>query len=381
LVNQTEISVKKVVSKQDLKLFVKLPWTLYTGNKHWVPPIISEQLELLTPGKNPFWDNAERELFLAYKGNTLVGRIAAIISKKYNRLHSEKMGFFGFYESINDEDVAAALYRACEQWLALRKMTYMRGPMNPNINETIGFLVEGSDEDPFVMMPYTLPCYPRLTEAQGFKKVKDVYAYWAETEKGMPKKVERIVKLLKKRYNIKVRHIDMKNLVGEASLIKKVHDEAWKENWGAVPFTKAEFEHTVMQLKSIAVPDLVPIVELDGKIVAMAVAVPDVNQILGFANGRLFPFGFLKVLFNQGKINRVRILILGVISKYRRYGFDALLYYEIFKAARKHGYIGGEFSWILEDNVDMIRIIERWGGIKTKTYRIYQKPIKKPLSA
>jgi GNAT superfamily N-acetyltransferase len=370
------IKIKTVRSKKDLRLFIKTAWPLYKDNPHWVPPLISDLEAMLTPGRNPFWENAERELFLASKDEKIVGRIAATLSRKHNELYKEKTGFFGFYESADDQDVAHALYGTAAQWLASRGMTHMRGPMNPNINEEIGFLVKGFDQDPFVMMPYTLPYYPNLAEAEGLAKIKDVHSYWAPTEDGMPTKVERIVNLIRKRYKITVRPIDMKNLAEEAVLIKEVHDEAWKDNWGAVPFTDAEFTHIVKQLKPIAIPDFVPIVELDGRIVAMAVATPDANQVLRYANGRLFPFGLIKILLNQHKVNRVRVLILGVLSAYRRCGFDALLYYELFKAARKHGFVGGEFSWILEDNLKMIHIIESWGGKITKTYRVYQKPIK-----
>lgn len=356
--------------------FIKMVWPLYKGNKHWVPPLISDTIEILTPGKNPFWDHAERDLYLALRDNQVVGRIAAIISWKHNEQYNEKTGFFGFYESIEDNEVAKALYEAAEDWLRLRGMTHIRGPLSPNINEEIGFLAEGFDQDPFVMMTYTHHYYLELTKANGFKKIKDIYSYWASTTDGMPDKVKRVAEVVKKRYNITVRPIDLKNVFREAELLKQVHDEAWSENWGAVPFTDAEFEQVVKKLKPIAIPELVPMVELDGKIVAMGVAVPDANQVLRYANGRLFPFGFIKVLANQRKVDRIRILILGVLSKYRKFGLDALLYYEIYKTVEKHGFVGGEFSWILEDNYNIIRVIEGWGGKRTKTYRIFQKPIK-----
>lgn len=369
------ISVRQVRTRKELREFVQLTWPLYKGNGHWVPPLISDLEAMLTPGKNPFWEHAERELFIAEKDGAIAGRIAATICRNHNKLYNEQTGFFGFFESVDDREVAHALIASASDWLREKGMTHIRGPMNPNINEEIGLLVDGFDQDPYVMMPYTLAYYPALLEGEGLKKIKDVYAYEAYTKDGMPEKVERIVGLLKKRYKVNVRPINMKKLDEEARLLKIVHDEAWKENWGAVPFTEAEFEHIVKQLKPIAVPDIVPIVELDGKPVAMAVAVPDANQILRFANGKMFPFGFLKVLFNQNKVNRIRILILGVLSKYRKYGFDALLYYSVFKGVEKHGFKGGEFSWILEDNVDIIRIIESWGSKRTKTYRIYQKPL------
>jgi GNAT superfamily N-acetyltransferase len=370
------IQIRKIRDRKNLREFIKMVWSLYEGNQHWVPPLISEVEAILTPGKYPFWENAERELFLAYRNDEIVGRIAAVISHKHNEVYGEKTGFFGFYESIDDQEVAHALYEAAEEWLSSKGMTHMRGPMNPNINEEIGFLVEGFDQDPFIMMPYTLTYYPDLVTKEGFRKIKDVYSYYAGTDAGMPGKVQRVADLIKKRYNVRVRSIDMKNLDEETALIKEVHDEAWKDNWGAVPFTEAEFTHIVKQLKTIAIPELVPIVELDGKVVAMGVAVPDVNQVLRLANGRMFPFGFIKVLLNQNKVNRIRVLILGVLSAYRRYGFDSLLYYEIYQAVKKYGFVGGEFSWILDDNVEMTRIIEGWGGKRTKTYRLYQKPVK-----
>jgi len=370
------IKIKRVRSRKDLLTFIKMAWPIYKGNKHWVPPLIPDTEELLTPGKNPFWENAERELYIALREGEVVGRIASIISWNHNRLYNEKTGFFGFYESIDDKEVAHALYEAAEDWLRLRGMKQIRGPMNPHINEEIGFLAEGFERDPFVMMTYTPAYYLDLAKGEGFKKVKDVYSYWASVKDGMPEKVERIAKLVKKRYKVTVRPIDMKNIDSEVRLIKTVHDEAWSENWGAVPFTDAEFDMVVKKLKPIVIPDLIPIVELDGEVVAMGVTAPDANQVLRFANGRLFPFGFIKVLLNQKKVNRVRVIILGVLSKYRKYGFDALLYYEIYKAAQKHGFTGGEFSWILDDNYNMIRIIEGWGGKRTKTYRVVQKQIK-----
>lgn len=369
------ITIRPVRNRKDLKEFIEFPWTLYKGNKHWVSPLISDVESLLIPGRNPFWEHAERELFLAERDGKPLGRIAAVVCWNHITLYKDQTGFFGFYESIHDSDVAKALYGAAIEWLRVRGMKRILGPMNPNINEEIGFLIEGFDQDPSIMMPYTLPYYPELAENEGFRKAKDVHAYWASTADGMPPKVEKIAQAVSKRYGVKVRPINMKKLEEDARLLKAVHDEAWRENWGAVPFTEAEFEHIVKQLKPIAVPDIVPIVELDGVPVAMAVAVPDANQILRFANGRMFPFGFLKVLFNQNKVNRVRILILGVVSKYRKHGFDALLYHSIFKGAQKHGFVGGEFSWILEDNIDIIRIIEGWGGKRTKTYRLYSKEL------
>ncbi len=369
------ISVRPARTRKELREFVEMAWPIYKGNKQWVPPLISDIEAMLTPGKNPFWEHAERELFLAEKDEKNAGRIAATVCWNHNKLYNEKTGFFGFFECVDDQEVAHELFTAASDWLKLRGMTDVRGPLNPNINEEIGLLVEGFDQEPYVMMPYTLPYYPKLVEGEGFKKIKDVYAYEAYTKNGMPEKVERIVELLKKRYNVTVRPINMKKLEEEARLLKAVHDEAWKENWGAVPFTDAEFEHIVEQLKPIAVPDIVPIVEMDGRPVAMAVAVPDANQIIRLANGKLFPFGFLKLLFNQHKITRIRILILGVMSQYRKSGLDALLYHSVFKGVEKHGFKGGEFSWILEDNVDIIRIIESWGSRRTKTYRIYQKPL------
>lgn len=369
------IEIRPVRTRKELRKFTEFPWSIYKNNKHWVPPLISDLEAMLTPGRNPFWEHAERELFLAEREGKVVGRIAAIVCWNYNKLYNDKTGFFGFYESIDDRDVAHALYQKAEEWLRTRGMKKILGPMNPNINEEIGFLVRGFDQDPFVMMPYTLPYYTELAGNEGFRKAKDVHSYWASTADGMPAKVERIVQAVMKRYGVKVRPINMKKLEEEARLLKAVHDEAWRENWGAVPFTDAEFEHIVKQLKPIAIPDIVPIVEMNGEPVAMAVAVPDANQILRFANGRMFPVGFLKVLFNQSKVNRIRILILGVVSKYRKYGFDALLYHSLYKGAQKHGFAGGEFSWILEDNVDIIRIIEGWGGELTKTYRLYEKEL------
>lgn len=364
--------IEKVISKRDLNDFVRLPWKIYKDDPNWVPPLISDVKETLDDKKNPFFSHAQRELYLAYRGNELVGRVAAIVDHNYCNYHNKKIGFFGFFEVIDDYSVAEALLIKATEFLKSKKMTEMYGPANPSLNDETGFLLEGFDSPPMIKMSYNPQYYLEFMERFGMQKVKDLYAYLTDLQKDPPKKLVRVVEALKKKGNIKVRPIDVKNLKSDLVKIKEIYNNAWSKNWDFAPMTDLEIDDLARKLKLLIVPEIIPIVEVNGEAAGMSIGLPDYNQVLKRMNGKLCPFGFVKFLKYKNKITSIRLWALGIKDKFRNTGIDALLYYETFIGSRKKGYKLGEVSWILEDNVSIIRPILLWDAKLYKKYRIYK---------
>jgi hypothetical protein len=370
------IKVDRVESSKDLNEFVMLPWKIYKNDINWVPPLISDIKETLDKTTNPFWCHAEGELFLARRGNEVVGRIAAIIDNNYCKYHNKNIGFFGFLEVTNDFDALGALLTESIKFLKSKRMTEMYGPANPSLNDEAGFLIDGFDSPPMIKMTYNPKYYLDLVERFGMKKVKDLYAFAIEVQREPPPKLVRVVEALKARKNIKVRPANVKNLKHDLGMIKDIYNNAWSKNWDFAPMTDEEIDLLAKKLKMLIIPDIIPLVEVDGEPAGMAVGLPDYNQVLKHLNGRLFPFGFIKFLRNKSKIDAMRLWALGVKDKFRNLGIDALLYYETFIGAKKRGYKIGEVSWILEDNLNIIRPIMLWDAKLYKKYRVYQIPVK-----
>jgi hypothetical protein len=369
------VRVQPVKSGTDLDRFLKLPFRLYRDDPNWVPPLISDLKNTLTPGRNPFWNHAERELFLAMRDGTAVGRIAAIVDRNYNEYHQSKLAFFGYFETENDPEVAGAILDAVNGFARARGLTNVYGPANPSLNDEVAMLIEPFDSPPMVKSSYNPAYYPKLVEGAGFTKVKDFYAFGMDADQPIPEKFERVVKGLRARPEITIQHPDLKNLKPALDLVKQVYNDAWSKNWDFAPMTDEEMDDLARQLKPLIVPDFIFIVLCKGEIAAMSIGLPDYNQVLKKMNGRLFPFGWLTFLTQRGRINQARLWTLGVMHKFRHQGFDALLYYESLLAARKHGYKHGELSMILEDNVPIIRPITNLGARIVKTYRVYQRTV------
>jgi len=369
------VSVQPVKSGADLGRFLKLPFRLYRDDPNWVPPLISDLKNTLTPGRNPFWNHAERELFLAMRDGAVVGRIAAIVDRNYNEYHQSKLAFFGYFETENDPAVAGAILDAASAFARARGLTNVYGPANPSLNDEVAMLIEPFDSPPMVKSSYNPPYYPKLVEGAGFTKVKDFYAFGIDADQPIPEKFERVVKALRARPEITVQNPDLKNLKPALDLVKQVYNDAWSKNWDFAPMTDEELDDMARQLRPLIIPDFIFIILCKGEIAAMSIGLPDYNQVLKKMNGRLFPFGWLTFLTQRGKINQARLWTLGVMHKFRHQGFDALLYYESLLAARKHGFKHGELSMILEDNVPIIRPITNLGARICKTYRVYQRPV------
>ena len=368
------VTIRKVETGADLDRFVKLPFRLYRSDPNWVPPLIGDAKRTLTPGKNPFWDHADRELYLAIRDQEVVGRTAAILDRSYNSHHNTRVACFGFFELEDDIEVAQALFAAVKAFARARGADMVYGPANPSLNDEVALLIDPFDSPPMIKMPYNPPYYRQLVEKSGFTKVKDFHAYAIQTDAPVPEKLQRVMTKLKEKPGLVVRPADLSHAESELAFIQEVYNDAWTDNWDHVPMTDAEVADLARQIKPLIRPETCPFVFYKGEIAGVCVTLPDYNQVLKKMNGRLFPFGWLTFLTQRGKINQCRLWALGVKREFHNLGFDSLLYYESFMGARRLGYKWGEVSMILEDNIGIIRPILMWGGKLYKTFRVYQSP-------
>jgi GNAT superfamily N-acetyltransferase len=374
------VQVEPVTSKQGVLELVEFPFKLYDGDPNWVPPLIEERRDFLDPNKNPFFDHARYQLVLARRNGELVGTIGAVVDDNHNAFHNERMGAFGFFESIDSQEVADALIGAAEDWARAQGMTIMRGPMNFSTNHELGLLIDGVDEPPMVMMTYNPRYYAKLIEARGYVKAMDLFAYIGDLDDRLhngPPKLYRAAEKAAKNAGIRVRKANMRTFADEVQRVKAIYDRAWTHHWGFLPITEKEGDYLAAGLKHVIDPDLVLIAETsDGTPVGMSITLPDLHQALKRSGGgHMFPFGLLKFLWHKRKIDQVRLWGMGVIDEYRGRGIDALFYIETARAALAKGHKRIEGSWILESNTMMNRIIERLGGQRYKTYRIYEKAL------
>ena len=374
--SMSKVKIKTVESKSDLMKFIKFPWEIYNGDSNWVPPLIADRKKILSKTKNPFFKHAEAEYFLAEKNGKLVGRIAAIKNDLHNEIHKDKVGFFGFFEAVNDQEVANALFDKSKEWIKSKDLDIMRGPANPSFNDEVGMLLEGFDDAPRLLMTYNPKYYLDLCDGYGFKKSKDLFAYKIESQKMRSSdKIQRVSDLVRKRYNLKIRQLNMKDFDNELEKVKYVYNKAWEPNWGFVPLTDEEIDAMAKDLKPLVEPSLVLFGEIEDKLIGFALCMLDYNRIIKEMNGKLFPFGIIKLFTQKKKIDWARIIILGVVPEFQKKGFDAVFYWEILERAKKIGIHLGEASWILEDNDMMNRGAEAMNGTIYKKYRIYDYKI------
>jgi len=367
-----ELRIEEVKNKQDLMAFIRFPWEIYKGDRHWVPPLIKDQLKKFSP-RNPFLSHAEMTLFLAHRDGDIAGRIAGIIDHNYIEFHQEKVGFFGFFESIQDGQVAEALFLKVGNWLKEHGMEKMIGPMNPSTNDECGLLIEGFDSPPRLMMPYNPAYYSSLLEGFGLKKAMDLYAYWVEKKSFQGERLNRITeRVLKKEPGLWVRPINLRQFDEELKIIKEIYNQAWSRNWGFIPMAEEEIEDLAKNLKPLVVPELVLFAYLGEEAVGFSVTLPDYNNVLKHLNGKIGLLGILKFFYYSKKIKTVRTMLLGVKQTFQKKGVEALLYIETFRRGMEKGYPQGECSWILENNLLMQHGIEAMGGKRYKTYRIYE---------
>ncbi len=371
------VKIRKVENEKDRMQFIKLPWQLYTGDQNWVPPLIFDVRKNLDPKHNPFFQHAEMDMFLAEKDGKLVGRIAAIKNDNHNNFHKDKAGFFGFFETIDDEEVSDLLLDTACEWVKAKGFNEILGPVNPSTNDECGLLIDGFNSPPVFLMTYNPKHYQAKIEGFGFDKAKDLYAYYIPSEvinnRKVMDKLERMAELIKKRNDVTTHKLNMKDLPNEVRKIEEVYNSAWESNWGFVPITTAEFDYLAESLKMVVDPDLVMFAEVAGKPAGFTLSLPDFNQVLKKVNGRLLPFGFLKILTGKKKIDFLRVIIMGVKPEYQKKAIDSVFYLETIKNGNKNGYTGAEISWVLEDNMPMRMTAEKLGAHIYKTYRIYRK--------
>ena len=372
-VSAAEIAVVPVTTPAQQRQFIRFPWSVYRGNSLWVPPLIADFKKKLDTVKNPFYQHAEIQPFLAYHNGTVVGTVAAIIDHHYNSFHHEHTGFFGFFEARDLVVVAQALVDAAGSWLKARGMNLMRGPVNPSTADSLGILLDAYDLPSTILMPYNPSYYPRLLEAAGLGKAKDVVALYMDgRETPMPPKVARLAELVRRRHNVTIRSADMREIGREMELIKNIYNDAWTKNWGFVPWTDDEIDFAAADLKMIVDPDLLFFAFVDGEPAGFSLALPDFHQVLRRLNGRLFPIGALKVLWYRRRIDLLRVALAGIRHKFRNLALDAIFYYETYTRGVAKGFSRGEFSWVLEDNLAMRNTLENMGARVYKRYRIYE---------
>ena len=369
------VEIRAVQNRRELKKFVKFPWRIYRGDEFWVPPLITERCDFLNQEKNSFFRHSEARLFLAYQNSSPVGRISAHTNVKHNETHGENTGFFGFFECIDDAATAQSLFDAAEGWLRLKGCSSITGPASFTINDEYGLLIDGFDSLPVVMMSYNPPYYQHLIEESAFEKVHDLWAYELFSDSAPPDSVFEKAKAAEASGEYIFRGPDMKNFKDEALAVRGIFNAAWSENWGAVPMTEGEFLALAKELKMILDPDFLIIAEKDGKPVGFSLAIPNVNEALRHANGRLFPVGLLKFLWHKRHIKMLRVLAMGVEKEHRKKGVDAVFYIRTYERAIRKGYERGELSWILESNKPMNRVLQKLGARVYKTYRVYRRTL------
>lgn len=366
-----------VSSKEEKKRFINFIYPFYKNEQHWVPPLRMDQKKLIDTDKNPFFNNAEIALFLAEKDGKDVGRIAAIIDHRYNDYHNTKTGHFGFFECIEDQHTANLLFRVASDWLKDKGMNKALGPASPGMLDTIGVLIDGFDKDPYVMMPYNFPYYDELIKNAGFSKEMDMFAYLVDTETVQVDRMERAMDIVKKRLGeLKIRPVNLKKMDSEIKIIREIYNKAWKNNWGFIPLSEEEFAAAGKDLKMIIDTNYAHIAEIKGEPVAFSVGIPNINELIKNQNGKLFPFGLIKILWGKKKTKGLRTALMGVLPEWQGKGIDALLHHRSIKNGLKSDVNKeSELSWILETNTEMIRVAERIGGKHDKTYRMYSKKL------
>jgi len=368
------VRIERVGSRQAKREFVLYPYRKYRDDPGWVAPLRLSQFELLDPRKNPFWQHARAELFLARRDGRVVGRIACIDDDLHNATHGDDLVFFGFFEA-EDEVVARALFEAVEAHARSLGRKAVRGPANPTMNDGAGFQLDAFDRPPYVMMPQNPPEYPEWACAAGYRKVKDLYAFHLDNRGRLPERLQRIVDRTRERYAPVVRAADMKRFEDEVRELQRIHTAAWEKNWGQVPYTDAEIAHLASELKMIVDPEMALFLEYQGEPVAVCIAIPDLNQVLARFDGRLLPTGIFHLLNMKRTIDRARLVMLGVLPEHRNRGFDLVLIDEVMRRGYARGIKEGELGWTLEDNHAINRAIEATGGVRYKTLRMVQKEL------
>ena len=373
----SNIHVSKVETKAQKRQFMELIWQLYKGDPNWIPPIRMNQEELAGLRKHPFYENAIGQPFIATQDGKVVGRIVAIINHGHNNRYKETRGFFGFFDCVDDQEVANALFREACKFLKSHGMTDVRGPCNPSLNYELGTLIEGFDTPPTFMMTYNWPYYDKLITTFGFAKTQDLYAFEGHVDmlETMDPKLAFVIEEVKRRFNVKMRPADRKNFGREIDIFLDIYNQALQGTWGFVPLTPSEIKAIGFSMKFLIDPAVTSFVEIDGKPVGVGMGLPDYNPLIKKIDGKLFPFGFLRLLWGRKRIKKIRIISTNVVPEYQRWGLGLVTLDRMLPDVLANGIKEAEFSWVLESN-DLSRgSLERAGTKRTKTYRLYDRTL------
>jgi len=376
--NLQQIQIVPVITRRELKQFIRLPWSVYANDPLWIPPLLFERRQHLSK-KNPYFAHADWRGWLAWRHNRSVGRISAQVDRLHLQIHQDATGFFGMLEAVDDPAVFQALLTTAENWLRAQGLRRILGPFSLSINDECGLLVDGFDTPPAVMMGHAPPYYATRLEEQGYVKAKDLLAYRMVDDFVMSPAMQVVVRKAANR--IHLRTLDRSQLEQDLVVLRDIFNDAWSQNWGSVPFTEAEFRHLGRDLARLLPDDFVQIAEIDGAPAAMGILMPNLNEIIRDLNGRLLPFGWLKLLWRLKRAypKSARVPLLGVRKRYQQSMLGAALAVLIIdgmrNAGKKRGIQEAELSWILEDNMKMRGLIEELGGTIYKRYRIYQKEL------
>jgi len=379
--NSVKVTVRPVETKKDKKVFVDFAWEAYKGDPAWVPPLKDEVHGLITPGKNPWFEHARAQLWLAERGGRVVGRISAQVDDLVQEHMGKGIGQWGFFDAL-DGEAAAALIKTAEDWLREQGMTSALGPISLSIWDEPGLEIEGFDEPPTAMMGHHKPEYQPWIEAAGYEKAKDLLTYELDITHWEDPKIDRLIAMGERNPHIRIRMVDKSKFNEEARIILNLLNDAWSSNWGYVPLTEAEIAYAGKKLKPIIFNELVRIAEIDGEPVAFMLTIPDINELIADLNGELFPFNFIKLLWRLRKprTRRLRVPLMGVSKKLHQSRLASQLAFMMIEYTRrdattKYGATHGEFGWILEDNKGMLSIAQLPGAEVNHRYRIYEKQL------
>ncbi len=373
----SSLVVTPVTTRGQQKQFIQFPWKHYAGDVNWVPPLLMEHRGLLGYRHHPFYDEGRIQTFLATRDGEVCGRIAAILNPLYNAQVGEQRGFFGFFESIDDQATANALFDAAHQWLVEHGMQSMRGPVNPSFNYECGLLVDGFHSSPCFMMTYNKPYYGKLFDAWGLQKAQDLYAFWGHVNMvaKLDKKLWFIANEAKERFNVKLRPMNSRGFQGEVEMFLRLYNSSMAGMWGFTPLSAGEIKELAAGLKYLIAPDMALVAEIDGAPIGACLGLLDYNPRIKRINGRLFPFGFLRLIRNKREIKKMRVVSINVVPEYQRWGLGIVLLGGLIEPMIKWGMQEVEFSWVAESNNFSRLSLEKGGAKLDKTYRIYDRDL------
>lgn len=374
------ISISLVSSRRSRKAFIDFPYRLYRDTPEWVPPLRLDMGHIINPKKNAFFEHGKATFFIARSPDgKVLGRIAGIVNGMHLKKYNDDVGFFGFFECIDDVDVSRPLFRAANDWLKTQGSQSVRGPVNPSLNATAGLLVSGFERQPAIMLTYNHPYYENLLLDSGLKRTKTMWSYYTNSRLVNKERLMRGAKIVKRRNpDLEIRELNMKEFDADLKLLLDIYNDAWSDNWGHVPMTENEIVQLTKEMKPIVDPRLINIVTDKGEPVAFSVSIPDINYaMVKLRNGRLFPTGFFKIMtmVKMNMIRETRMILMGVKKSHQKKGLDMLVVADMLERNKKIGMLGCDMSWVLDENLRLRNFLDGIGCVKENEYALFEMPI------